>query len=224
MKRTIKLLITLLLVSVVSTDIRASENLQATIYGGLYLNSDTQAWQIEPSIAYHFNDYFGAGIGLEFTSQYNRPSRQTVIDNHEAELTEPNIAWAIFKPSIIVKSPNLLNSNSDYRLWVQAEPGVSLACPLHNSVTYALKEFNGNVGHSIDYRRIANSDLKWIYWHTRATVNFAIDRVVIGIGYSISNFDYYSCRRNITLPNGAKFKVPGKELSHCLVASIGFKF
>lgn len=46
----------------------------ADLYGGIYLNNE-QAWQIEPSISWTFHKYFGIGLGLELTSQYNQPSR-----------------------------------------------------------------------------------------------------------------------------------------------------
>ena len=37
-------------------------------------------------LGYSFNDYVGVSLGVEFTSQYNQPSRFTQIDGYEAEL------------------------------------------------------------------------------------------------------------------------------------------
>ncbi len=199
---------------------------QATLYGGLYLNNE-MAWQLEPNVSWSFHKCIGIGIGLELTNQYNQPSRMTVIDGHEAELTanERNIAWFIFKPTVIFKSPVLWRSSDDYfRLWIQAEPGISLACPSRNSLTYEVKAFQGAIGQTIDYRRFQNKGLQWLYWNARASVNFAIDRVVIGAGYGISNLDYYSGRRNVTLANGQKFHVPKKELSQSVFLSLGYLF
>ena len=74
----------------------------ADLYGGLYLNNEP-AWQLEPSVSWLFHKYLGVSLGLELTSQYNQPSRQTVIDGHEAELAdnERNIGWLILKPSLV---------------------------------------------------------------------------------------------------------------------------
>lgn len=198
----------------------------ATLYGGIYLNNE-QAWLIVPSVAWHFHKYFGIGLGIELTGQYNQPSHQTIIDGHVAELTdnEKNIAWVMFKPSLIIKSPDVWKSNDRfYRLWFQAEPGISLACPFRNSLTYEIKQFQGMVSHTIDYRKFPNKRLQWFYWNARASVNFAIDRFIIDAGYYISNLDYYSGRRNVTLANGQKFYVPKKELSQSVFLSVGYSF
>lgn len=203
-----------------------SHNFQATLYGGIYLNNE-QAWQIEPSIAWHFHKYIGVAMGMELTSQYYQPSRHTSIDGHEAELTESqrNVAWILIKPSIILKSPDAWRTTDRYfRLWAQAEPGLSIGCPFHNSLTYEVKEFHGAIGHTIDYRKFPNKGLKCIYWNTRVSVNFAIDRWVVSTGYGISNLDYYSGRRNVTLANNQKFHVPKKELSQSIFISLGYAF
>ncbi len=202
------------------------EGLVATLYGGLYINNE-QAWQLEPSVAWHFHEYLGIGMGIELTSQYNQPCRQTIIDGHEAELTENerNIAWVILKPTLIFKTPKIWKSSDNYyRLWFQAEPGISFACPFRNSLTYEIKEFQGAVSQTVDYRKFNNKGLKWFYWNASVSVNFAIDRVIIGVGYSLSNLDYYSGRRNVTLSNGQKFYVPKKELSQSIFLSLGYTF
>ena len=56
------------------------------------------------------------------------------------------------------------------------------------------------------------------------SINYALDRFVIGAGYYISNLDYYSGRRNVTLPNGQKFHVPKKEISQSIFLSAGYTF
>lgn len=198
----------------------------ATLYGGLYLNNE-QAWQLEPSVAWHFHKYLGVALGVELTGQYNQPSRMTTIDGHMANLADNqrDAAWILFKPSIIVKSPALWRSKDNfYRLWVQAEPGLSIGCPFHNSLTYEIVDMKGNVGTVVDYRKYRNHGLKCVYWNARFAVNMSIDRIVIGAGYTISNLDYYSGRRNVTLPDGNKFHVPAKELSQSVFLSLGYRF
>lgn len=198
---------------------------KATLYGGIYLNNE-QAWTIEPSFAWHFHKYIGVALGMELTSQYNQPSRTTMINGHEASLAdnEKNVAWIIFKPSVIFKTPNLLKNKDNIHLWFQAEPGISLAYPFRNSLTYEIYDIKGNVGTIVDYMRFPNKGLDWFYWNARLSVNMSIDRFVIGAGYGISNLDYYSGRRNVTLQNGSKFRVPKKELSQSIFMSIGYQF
>lgn len=211
------------------SEVYAQENksaFTADLYGGVYLNNE-QAWQLEPSISWIYHKYFGLALGLELTSQYNQPSRQTMIDGHEAELAdnERNIRWLILKPSVIIKSPTIWESTDNYyRLWVQAEPGLSLACPFRNSLTYGIKKFSGTVSQTVDYRTFSNKGLQWFYWNARVSINFAFGRFIVRGGYYISNLDYYSGRRNITLANGQKFYVPKKELSRSIFLSIGYLF
>ncbi|MDE6560471.1 MAG: hypothetical protein K2K75_03730, partial [Muribaculaceae bacterium] len=196
----------------------------ASLSGGIYVNNE-QAWSLEPSVSWHFHKYIGMGIGMEFTSQYNQPSRTTVIDGNEAELVnnERNVGWIIFKPHMIFKSPAVWKSDvENMRLWFQAEPGISLSCPFRNSLTYEIKAFQGPVSHIVDYRRFPYKDLQWLYWNARVSANFAIDRFIIGVGYCISNLDYYSGRRNVILSSGEKFYVPKKELSQGIFISLGY--
>ncbi len=198
----------------------------ADIYGGIYLNNE-QAWQMEPSLSWIYHKYIGVALGLELTSQYNQPSRQTIIDGHEAELVdnEKDIRWIILKPSVIIKSPAIWKSADNYyRIWIQTEPGLSLACPFRNSLTYGIKEFSGIISHTVDYRTFPNKGLQWLYWNTKISINLAFGRFIFRGGYYISNLDYYSGRRNITLANGNKFMVPQKELSQSIFLSIGYTF
>ncbi len=208
------------------TEDHESYKWQASFLGGLYINNE-MAWQLEPSVSWHFHKYIGIGMGMELTSQYNEPSRLTVIDGHEAELVhnERDIAWIIFKPSVIFRSPAIWKSRDDYlRIWLQADPGVSFACPFRNSLTFGIREFHGLVSHIVDYRRFPNKGLQWFYWNAKASLNFDIDRFIIGAGYYISNLDYYSGRRNVILANGQKFSVPQKELSQSIFLSLGYTF
>ena len=223
-----KFITSIILTAIFSIHVYAQEEKRpftAALYGGIYLNNE-QAWTIEPSVTWHFNKYIGVKFGMELTSQYNQPSRTTTINGHEASLAdnEKNIAWIIFKPSVIFKSPNLLKNKDDIRLWFQAEPGISFACPFRNSLTYDIYDIKGNVGTVVDYMRFPNKGLKWLYWNARLSVNLSIDRFVIGAGYGISNLDYYSGRRNVTLQNGSKFSVPKKELSQSIFLSVGYQF
>ena len=199
---------------------------QANLFGGLYLENE-QAWIIEPSITWHIHKYFGMSVGIEFTSQYNQPSHTAIINGREAYTDDNtnNIGWVIFKPFLVLKTPIVWqNKDRDYQLWFQAEPGFSFACPFRNSATYIISSIPGGIRTDRVYESYPNKGLQWFYWNARLSANFTIDRVVIGVGYGLSNLDYYSCRRNITLWNGTKYHVPKKELSQSIFLSAGYKF
>lgn len=199
---------------------------EAKLNGGLYLTTEP-AWILEPSVTWNFHKYIGVGIDMEFTSQYNQPVRLTMINGNQAELEriERNVAWIMLKPSVAFRTPDVWrNSDNTYRLWFQAEPGISFACPFHNSLTFGIKEFRGNESMTVDYKTFRNTGLRWFYWNLRASVNFAIDRFIIGAGYYISDLDYYSGRRNVKLADGSKFRVPKKQLSQAIFLSVGYRF
>ena len=126
------------------------------------------------------------------------------------------------KSALILSDVIFLADSNNFKLWVQIEPGLSFACPFHNSLTYEIREFSGTAGHTVDYRTFRNKDLNWLYWSAKTSIKLSADRFVFGAGYNISNLDYYSGRRNVTLANGQKFYVPKKELSQSIFISIGY--
>lgn len=201
-----------------------NRHFSATLYGGIYINE--QAWIIEPEITWTFHKYLGLSLGAELTRQYNQPSRQTLIEGNEAELSENdrNVGWVIFKPNLLFKSPSLWeNKSQEIFLWLQASGGLSLACPFRNSLTYEIKKFNGCIGETVAYKTFNNTGLNWLYWNSRISLNMSIDRLLLSIGYGLSNLDYYSCRRDISLNSNTKFPVPQRGLSHSIFIAIGIK-
>lgn len=199
----------------------------ARLHAGIYVNN-SNAWILEPSVTWQFHRYVGVAAGIEITAQHNQASRSIDLDGHWANLVdnEVNFGWIVFKPSIVLRSPSLIRRNDDIKLWLQAEPGISLACPFHNSLTYEIIDFNdhGGTGNTLGYETFSNKGLEWFYWNARVSLNLELDRWVIGAGYGLSNFDYYSCRRDVTLPGGNKFRVPSRELSHSVFLSLGYRF
>lgn len=71
----------------------------AELYGGIYINNEN-AWLVEPTVSWNFHKYLGLSFGVELTSQYNQPTRQTIIDGYKSELAdnERNVRWIMFKP------------------------------------------------------------------------------------------------------------------------------
>ena len=239
MKRSLLLAFFVLMFGLLSFARQISENSHKTIAGdnkeykftaglsgGIYINNNA-AWILEPSITWNFYKYIGLRAGVEITREYHQSHPGITIDGWHGDLNKnyENVGWIILKPGLVFKTPSLIRSRDGSRkLWIQAEPGVSLACPFNNSVVYDIQGYNGNIGTTVSRKKFPNKDLQWFYWYGKLSINFSIEEFVFGGGFGISNLDYYSCRRNIALPDGRKFQVPGKEMSRSIFLMVGYNF
>lgn len=199
---------------------------QCWLYGGVSATG-ASAWTLEPSVKRMFNKYVGVGLGLEVTSQFGQTGHSTMIDGHIAELAanERDVRWILFKPAVVIRTPDIWRSaDGAWRLWLQGEPGVTLGCPFRNSLTYEILDFQGNVSTVTGWRRFSNHGLRWAYWNARVSVNIAFDYLVFGASYSVSNLDYYSGRRGVTLADGTALYVPARELFQSVSVSVGYLF
>ena len=199
----------------------------AVLYGGFYLNNAGGPWIVEPAIQWSFHKYLGVSLGFEMTSQFGNERSSIMINGREAWLqdSDRNVAWVIFKPALVVRSPNVWQSgDGELRLWFQAEPGVSLAIPSRNSMTYEFRPDPYGAMPGLESMKFPNRGLSWFYWNARVSLNFAYQRVLIGLNYSLSDLDYYAGRRNVTFPDGHKYEPPHKRLSHSLTLSVGYSF
>lgn len=205
---------------------KEKRDFEVGVYGGVTL-SDEIAWTVEPSVTWQFHKYVGVGAGLAMTHQYNESDRQTVIDGYPSILVNSQIGagWFLFKPYLVLRSPCIWSNNDgEVQLRVVLQPGVTLGCPFHNSLTYRLERIENNVGTTVGYRRFGNRGLEIFYWNVRAALNLQIGDVVVGLGYEASNLDYYSSRRNVILQNGSKFQVPERMLHQNIFLMLGYRF
>lgn len=199
--------------------------LVTTLYGGLYTGGE-EAWSLEPSVDWNFNRYFGVGLGIEYTKQIFDHCVSTTINNMEASVLdrEREVSWLMFKPHVVIRSPYVwLSKNSEVKLWVQAEPGLSMGVPEHNSITFGAGGPENSDVYQETYK-LRNKGLRWFYWNSRFSANVMLDCIIIGAGYAVSNFDYYSCRRNVMLPSGDRYPVPRKRLAQNVFLSVGCCF
>lgn len=196
-----------------------------SLYGGYYNEHDTPLL-IEPSFTWFFTKHIGIGCGMEFTTTSNFVINALA---HEQNLAyDRNISWFLIKPSVIFRSPYLLRSDIDgfYRLWVQAETGISMgwdSSKLYYEIYNSIVDPYDRPGYTEVNPKKGKTD--WLFWNARASVNFAIQQVVIGAGYGVSTLDYYAGHRNISLPNGSKFPVPAKKgWTQTVFLSLGYCF
>ncbi len=194
---------------------------QAGLAGGL---KSGQAWEMEPFGIWHFHRTLGVKLGINITSQYNQPTRAFEHDgkNWNLDRDYQDIDWLLFKPALAIRTPYLFHRD-DYalRLWLQAEPGITLGVPFRNSLLY-LPEGNG-LETSAQPMKVSNTHIRWFYWDIRASINFGYNRWIWTLGYGFSDFDIYACRRHITLPSGTRFYVPSREFSHTVYISLSYQ-
>lgn len=192
--------------------------------------NNNESWEVEPSVTYYFSKYIGGTLGLNVTSQYNQAGFSGTISGNNRiywsiEDDEANVAKFLLHPGISLRTPVLwLDKDHETGLTIQIEPGLYMALPVNDRVTvnYRDKEHNSAI---IDSKRVSNTKGGCIFWNMRGSISLNMDRFVLATGYSISNFDIYSGRRNIVVENlKLDEKLPIKEYTYSFFLSLGYCF
>lgn len=192
--------------------------------------NNNQSWEVEPAVTYYFYRYIGATFGLNVTSQYNQVGYSGSVSGNNRifwtiEDNEANVAKFLLRPAVSLRTPMIwLNKDHDNGLTIQIEPGLSIALPVNDqlAVNYRDKEHNSTI---MDSKRFSNTKGEWLFWNIRGSISLNVDRFVISTGYSISNFDVYSGRRNIIIENmELNRKLPIREFTYSFFISFGYCF
>ncbi len=74
-----------------------------TLHGGFYTGSE-EAWLLEVSGCWDVHRYVGLSFGMEVTQQIMMRGHSIMIDGKKAYLDSDylNIAWIMFKPSVLI--------------------------------------------------------------------------------------------------------------------------
>lgn len=192
--------------------------------------NNNQSWEVEPSVTYYFSKYIGVTLGLNVTSQYNQVGFSGTIAGNSRiywsiEDDEANVAKFLLHPAISLRTPILwLDKDHETGLTIQIEPGMYIALPVNDQITvnYRDKERNSTI---IDSKRVSNTKGECVFWNVRGSISLNIDRFVLSTGYSISNLDIYSGRRNIVVENlKLDQKLPIREYTYSFFISLGYCF
>lgn len=192
--------------------------------------NNNQSWEVEPSVSYYFCKYLGATLGLNVTNQYNQVGYVgSVIGNSELyweiEDGDANVAKFLIRPAISLRTPVLwLNKDHDTGLTIGIEPGLFVALPYNDQITVNYRDkAHGSI--IVDSKRLSNTKGDWLFWNLRGIISLNVDRFIISTGYSISNFDIYSGRRNIIVENmKLNNKLPIREYTYSSFLSLGYYF
>lgn len=192
--------------------------------------NNNQSWEVEPSVTYYFCKFLGATLGLNVTNQYNQVGYSgSVIGNSELyweiEDGDANVAKFLIRPAISLRTPVLwLNKDHDTGLTIGIEPGLFVALPSNDEITVNYRDkAHGSI--IIGSKRLSNTKGDWLFWNLRGIISLNVDRFIISTGYSISNFDIYSGRRNIIVENmKLNNKLPIREYTYSSFLSLGYYF
>ena len=210
-------------------DFRENRNLLECV-GALYVYGSDPAYSVGFSYYWYPCYYVGLGSGF-FFQQWGEIAGEVLPNsirdkqNREFTFDDDN---GIIKGGLYVgpsfRTPSFqVGKDSDVRLFFQCNPSLLLSVP-NDSYMYShtfLKD--GNLyTHS---KKLKNQDGKWCFWQIRTTASLAIDKVVLSLGYGLSNFGPFSGSRNVIWEN-RNISKPNSNyaVTHELFISAGYSF
>lgn len=185
----------------------------------------------------------GGGIGLMGQYDYNKvPFGEIASANSTRafwglDKDQRQIARPYLRPYLVLRTPTLIKMGKErnFRLRLEVEPGAQLTIPYTRArINYAWYPEQGGYypGVSDDYGDLpfqtegySSRRGAWCFWNLKNSITVSNDHLTFSLGYSVSNFDIYSLRRNMVV-EGVSFHqfYPKKEYTHCVFAGIGYAF
>ena len=130
--------------------------------------------------------------------------------DYEPELSYSEVSF-VMRYAAVLQTPAIWTSyTGDSRLTLRVESGVLLAFP-------------ANKGLMIEGARYVNRGGRYAFWHARAGLALQLYRVGVSAGYAVTDYDLYSCYRNIRV-NGHRYFGSAPKVVHGVYLSIGYKF
>ena len=215
---------------------------QASLSIGVATNLSVNA---EISGHYMFLPYIGIGGGIGITGQYdyNKVPFGEISSNESTrafwglDKEQRKVVRPYLRPSLLLRTPTLIRfgKERDFELKLQVEPGLQLTIPYARArINYAWYPAQGGYYPDmsedfadIPFQTEGYSSRKgdWCFWNLKNSITVTKDNVYFYLGYSISNFDLYSIRRNIVVEGVSFHKFyPETKYTHCVFAGIGFVF
>ncbi len=125
------------------------------------------------------------------------------------------------RPSILFRTPALVEFKNNYSLHFQFEPGVQLLIP-YSSVRIDFVDGEAYEDYS---ERISSSKGNWCFWNLKSGLFLNNNDIIFGIGYIITNLDVYSTRRNMSVENTSLGEFyPKTKLTHYGFIYFGMPF
>lgn len=181
--------------------------------GNLTGDLNTNGWGLSVGFNWMPFTYVGIGASIGFDSEI------VEISDWGRDYSDPNYindycARFIFKPSLLFRTPSLLNVKSqDLSLHLFASPGVIMS-------PYPSGSKNSG----------------WLYWTGSTGITAILDRLVFSLGYSCSDYSLidgnprthhsygYVHKTNDYVHKANDYGTGKKHLTHSVFLSFGFKF
>lgn len=183
---------------------------------GLLAYGSDPGYSLELSYAFFPVKYVGASLGLEFTRMLG--SDGTYIDLlHDINEDDAKVMHFNLNPSVCFRSPILWFKGHESGLQLQVSPGAQFTMPKRSVV---IDEHNGSGIVMRDYE-IKCDNSRYVFWRVKSSVSWTDGQSHISLGYSMSNYDVYVFRRNLSF-NGKKIFSDGRhKFLHTFFVSVG---
>lgn len=211
-------------------DFRDNHNV-AGFFASLNAYGSDPGYSLGLSYAYYPIQYMGIGA----TMSYQRWDVGDIV-NHEVQTKgdiytldddDDKVEKLILTVAPCLRTPSLrVGKREDMRLFLQAEPGIMLNVLPNDNLTYVCQRVEGQPGKWVQRLLYAkNHGGQQLSWLFRPSLNLGIDSGIISLGCTLSGFDPYSSRRNVTAGN-VKVSDGGREHKVCaeVFASLAIAF
>lgn len=200
--------------------------MEATLLGGLNSND---AWEVEAAFTYYFLPYLGGTLGIGFTEQYSEEGYSGIVQ-HDSKLKwhinddDIEVFKLLLRPAIRLSTPAFqFGRDKDLGLRFHVEPGLQMAVPANEklSIDYRLDDSY----QLVKIESVSNKGGDWLFWNVRGFFSLDLDEFSISAGYSLSNFDIYSGRRQIVIENKRlNDLLPSRKLTHTGFIALSYRF
>lgn len=181
-------------------DFKTNKNV-LSLSGSLFAYGSEPALGLEVSYIRYIGKYIGVMTGLAF---------QNWIDNDYKPNTEVSDGkgqkYTLYDDGKLLRGNWLIGPNfrtpsvslgreRDYQLFLQCEPALILTLP-NEAFSYAhYTEEGGKI--KGEFRSVRNKGGDVVFWRVKSALSLGIDQLAFSLGYTISNQDPYSSRRNV---------------------------
>lgn len=212
------LILSLLLFSMGSS---AQSHHIASIGAGI---GSSDIYSVELSEHYMFNPYIGLGGTIGFYKEWynSRPGGEINSGKYNSwymDEDDKEISKFFLEPQVVVNTPKLFSIGKS-NFCMEADLGCIMQIP-HEIVGI---NYINSITNLNDHKIVSHSGGKWAFWDTRVMLKADFRRIMVSLGYSLSNLDIYSTRRKLQVEDTKlDFFYPKKQLNQMLFLRVGYK-
>lgn len=209
-------------------EFRTNKNV-LSLSSSLFVYGSEPALGLEVSYTRCFGKYIGVMTGLAFQNWMDNDYKPKleVSDSKGQKYTRYDDGKLLRGNWLIgpnFRSPSVgLGREKDYQLFLQCEPALILTLPNEAFSYVHYTEEGGKI--KGEFRTVRNKGEDVVFWRVKSALSLGIDQLAFSLGYTISNQDPYSSRRNVCF-DGHKIS-PSRgtyKFLHELSVSLSYSF